>query len=138
MIKPWSLGYEKTKTKAQKIYKKIGIVPCPALNGELVHFSRFGFDHIITAKGRKLRTRKEQKRRFRLLQYAEQIVKNPKALLRYREQEVKHTVNRHGQKLLITGTGKFWTFLETIKNTKVKLVVGQIENGIKQFISIMQ
>lgn len=138
MIIPWPLGYEKTKTKALNIYKKIGAIPAPALNGELVFFTRIGFAHIITAKGRKLRSKNEQKRRFRLLVYAEQILKNPRAMIIYREQEMKYKINRHGQKLLTTSMAKFWTFVENIEGTKIKLVVAQIEDQKKQFLSIMQ
>jgi len=130
------MGYRATVRRAQKIYKKIGVIPCPALN-DLVHFTRIGFDHVIGGK-RKKRSKREQKRRFRLLEYAEQIVKNPKALIQYREQEVKYVENRHGKKTLITATGKFWTFIETVKNTRLKVVVGQIGQKAKQFISIMQ
>ena len=121
MIKLWSLGYSKTIDRALKIYKKIGAVPCPALNGELIYFTRLGFNHIIRAKGRKHRTKMEQKRRFCLLPHAESMVKNPTAKLMYREQEVKYSVNRHGQILLLTGMGKFWTFSEIIKGTEIKL-----------------
>jgi len=47
MIKSWFLGYEKSKAKAQRIYKKIGRVPCPIFNNELVAFNRDGFNHLI-------------------------------------------------------------------------------------------
>jgi hypothetical protein len=138
MIIPWPLGYEKTKAKALGIYRRIGAIPAPAFNGELVFFTRIGFDHLTLAKGRKLRSKNEQKRRFRLLVYAEQILKNPKAIILYRGQEVKYKINRHGQEILLTGTGKFWTFTESIEGTRIKLVVGQIGDQKKQFISIMQ
>lgn len=138
MITPWPLGYEKTKAKALSIYKKIGAVTTPALNGDLVFFTRTGFNHLTLAKGRKLRPKNEQKRRFRLLVYAKQILINPKATILYREQEIKYKINRHGQKKSITGIRKFWTFVDIIKGTKIKLVVAQVENHKKEFLSIMQ
>ncbi|MFC1756615.1 hypothetical protein ACFLZC_00435 [Patescibacteria group bacterium] len=75
-MRTWNLGYKKAKEKAKKVYSKIGRIQCPALNNEFVSFSRLGFNHIMR-KGRIPRTRNEQKRRFKLLLFAENIIKNP-------------------------------------------------------------
>ena len=138
MIKCWSLGYEKSKEKARKIYKKIGIVECPIFNDELIAFTSSGFNHLIR-KGRIPRTRNEQKKRFVLLKHAERIVKKPssRVLLEYEEREVVVKIKRYGQKILVKKKAKFWAFIEKIDGCKIKLVVGQVGNGDKKFISIM-
>ncbi len=132
----WSLGYEKSKTKAKKIYSQLGRIACPSFRGEVVIFSRDGFSHLIR-KGRIPRTRNEQKRRFVLLPYAKRIITNPGTTIIYGRKEFKNKVNRHGSKVVISSVADFWTFIEKIKDCIVKLVVIQTKDGQKRFISIM-
>ena len=134
-MKTWSLGYEKSKKKAKKIYSRIGQVNCPALDGVVV-FNSKGFTHLMR-KGRVPRPKNEQKRRFVLISHAEKIIKNPKADINFRQKEIKYKVDRHGEDRLITSTANFWTFREQIKDCVVKVVIIQIENKQKQFLSIM-
>lgn len=135
-MKAWKLGYKKTKDKAMEIYKKIGRISCPALNDDHIYFNRLGFNHIVR-KGRITRTKNEQKRRFILLKYAEDIIRNPKAFIKFREYEIKERVNRHGEKILVTFNSKFWTFTENREDCKIKLVVRQNDGSNKHFFSIM-
>jgi hypothetical protein len=134
-MQTWNFGYEKTKKLAKKIYSKIGRIPCPAFDGELISFTSDGFNHLIR-KGRIPRTRNEQKRRFALIPYAEEIIKNPQAIT-FRTTEEKYNVNRHGKNILVTSTANFWTFHAKIKECNIKLVIRQIHHGQKQFQSIM-
>lgn len=128
--------YEQLKLKAKKTYSKIGRIHSPALNGEYVAFTNKGFTHLIR-KGRNPRPRKEQARRFLLIPYAEQIIKNPRATILYRSSETKYYINRHGQKILTSSIAHFWTFVENINGTKIKVVVRQLNLGQKHFFSIM-
>jgi len=136
IMKAWSLGYEKSKKKAKKLYSGIGTVVCPALGDQTIAFTSKGFRHLIR-KGRIARPRNEQKRRFVLLPFAEKILKNPHASIEFRQKEIKYKVNRHGEKILMTSNAKFWTFSEQVKDCTVKIVIMQIEDKQKQFISIM-
>ncbi len=130
------LGYEKAKQQAKQIYSKIGSIKCPALSDEYVLFTSAGFDHILR-KRRIPRTRNEQKRRFTLIRYVENIIKNPTARIVYRKTEVKEKVNRHGDKILIESTAHFWTFIEKVDDCIIKVVVRQLENKDKHFFSVM-
>lgn len=136
-MQAWNLGYEAAKKKAKEIYSKVGRIPCPAFNGELVAFNSKGFDHILR-KGRIPRTRNEQKRRFVLIQYAERIVKNPKATILFEQRELKFEVDRHGEKVLLTSVAQFWTFVDKVGDCQVKVVIQQLGVGKqKYFLSIM-
>jgi hypothetical protein len=135
-MKTWNLGYEKSKQRAKKYYSKIGTIRCPALGDSYVSFSRTGFNHIIR-KGRIPRTRNEQKRRFVLLKYVEDIIKNPKAFIIYRKETIKEKVNRHGEKILIESTAHFWTLVDKIEDCNIKVVIMQRNNGDKKFFSVM-
>ncbi len=132
----WNFGYEKSKKIAKKIYSKIGRIPCPAFDNELIAFTSEGFNHLVR-KGRIPRTRNEQKRRFVLIPYIEEIIKNPRAEITFRQTEEQYSVNRHGQNILVTSVANFWTFHAQIKKCEIKLVIKQIGSGQKQFQSIM-
>lgn len=131
------MGYFEIKQQAKNVYSKIGRLPCPALGGEYVTFNRLGFSHLLR-KGHVPRPKSEQKRRLFLLKYAEQIVKNPKSKIYFRQTEEKYFINRHGQKILTTSIAKFWTFIEDVDNKKIKLVIRQLGSGQKHFLSIME
>ncbi len=135
-MKTWNAGYEKSKEIAKKMYSKIGRIPCPAFDNELIACTSEGFNHLIR-KGRIPRTRNEQKRRFVLIPYIEKIIKNPQAEITFRQTEEKYTINRHGQHMLSTSTANFWTFHARINTCDIKLVIRQIGNGQKHFQSIM-
>lgn len=136
-MKTWNLGYEKTKARAKAIYSKIGRVSCPAFDGDYVAFTSAGFSHLIR-KGRIPRTRNEQKRRLVFVPFLEQIIKNPKATLLYRRSETKEIIDRHGEKIIRSSVADFWTFIETIDDCVIKVVIRQIGGkGQKHFFSVM-
>lgn len=130
------LGYEKAKQQGKQIYLKIGRIKCPALGDEYVLFTSAGFDHLLR-KGRIPRTRNEQKRRFTLIPYVEQILKNPTARIVYRKTKTKEKVNRYGEKILIESTAHFWTFVDNVDDCIIKVVIRQLENKDKHFFSVM-
>ena len=136
-MKTWALGYAKAKQKAKAIYSAIGHVPCAALGNELVAFTGIGFNHLVR-KGRFPRTRTEQKKRFVLVPYIEQMIKNPRAVIEYRRIEEKVVVDRHGEKMLVASVAEFWTFVERIDDCEVKVVIRQLDTGgPKHFFSVM-
>ena len=136
-MKAWKLGYEKAKQKAKDLYSAIGHVPSDALGGDLVAFTRVGFNHLVR-KGRNPRTRNEQKKRFVLVQYIEAMVQNPRAVIEYRQTVEKVEVDRYGETLLVTSMAEFWTFVEEIDDCTVKVVIRQLSTGgPKHFLSVM-
>jgi len=134
-MKTWKLGYEKAKAKAKKTYSNIGRIKCSALDDD-ISFSRLGFNHLIR-KGRIPRTKNEQKRRFTLISYVEAVIKNPKAVILYRERKIKEKVDRHGKMILRESIAHFWTFVEKVQDCTVKVVIRQLDDGNKHFFSIM-
>ena len=135
-MKTWGVGYEKSKRKAKEIYSKIGRIRCPALSNEYISFSRIGLNHLIR-KGRIPRPRNEQKRRFVLLPYVEKIIKNPEATIFYKHKRIKRKVNRHGEKILIESEADFWIFIQKIKSCAIKVIIRQLGDGNKHFLSVM-
>lgn len=135
-IETWGWGYERSYNHAKKLYKQIGRIPCPALDGEIVAFNNRGFNHLLR-KGRIPRTHNEQKKRFALIPYIEAVIKNPATLIIFNQKEEKQYVNRHGQEVLMAGVAKYWRFIEKIDGCTIKVVIRQFGDENKYFLSVM-
>jgi hypothetical protein len=83
------------------------------------------------------RTKNEQKRRFALIPFVKQILKNPKAVIEYRSNEIQYFTDRHGNKVLTTSVAQFWTFVEKIDGCEIKVVIRQINKNEPHFFSVM-
>ena len=104
---------------------------------EQVAFTNEGFNHLLR-RGRIPRPKNEQKRRFVLIPYIEEIIRNPKANIRYERRNTRIIINRHGEKILVQSIADFWVFAEKIDDCMVKVVIRQLNpNGSKHFMSVM-
>ena len=130
-----NIGYEKSRKWAKKTYKKIGRITCPALDNEYVNFTNVGFNHLI--RKLKIRSRRDQKKRFAFLIYAEEIIKNPNASIIYRKTEKKIKVKHYGRRIFQTAIVQYWAFVQNIKKWKIKVVIRQVNSGAKHFYSIV-
>jgi hypothetical protein len=110
--------------KARVEYKKIGSITCPAFYGEQVYFNACGFNHLIR-KGRVPRKTSEQIRRIHLIPQAVAIISKGMKACVYRKTMM-------GQSM-----GHFWTFKKTYHDTKVQVVIRQMNTGRKHFFSVM-
>ena len=105
-------------------YQKIGTAKSPALCGNLVSFSNVGLNHLFY-KNSVPRPRKESHRRFALLRYAKEILEGRQATVAYREKLIGNSIVHFG------------AFSAFIDRQKIKVVVSRIDDGKKQFLSIM-
>jgi len=140
MIQTWGIGLDGARDKAKKIYKKIGTIPCPFFSDESVSFTSRRFEHILRDKGKRLRPVSQRLIRLRLIEYVEAIIKNEdgKVHVEFRDEyEIERYVNRHGEKILEKKKARFWAFYADIGGCKIKVVIGQIEGGKKEFLSVM-
>jgi len=136
-MKTWKLGYGKAKQKAKTIYSAIGQVSCTALGNEAVAFTGIGFNHLMR-KGRIPRTRNEQKKRFVLVPYIKQVIKNSQMVSEYRQTTEMVEINRYGKKIIVSSQAEFWKLVEKIDDCVVKVVIRQLgTGGPKHFFSVM-
>lgn len=133
LIRHWYYGWMKNPTneesygaakeKAKKFYKEIVSVWSPALDDYVV-FNSTGFRHLIWKQG-KHRFKGEQKRRFALIPYAAEILKN--------SQKVDYRETHEGSRIIYR-----WVFTEEKEGITIKVIVRQIEGQRKQFLSIFE
>jgi hypothetical protein len=119
----WKEFVEKAKTE----YYKIGSIPCPAFNGELVYFNKQGWNHLIR-KGRKFREQAEQEKRIRLIPRAVHIVRHIKYTHDYRTTKSGSSV------------GHFWEMIDKViyelKPIIVHVIIRRKSNGRLHFFSV--
>ena len=127
-----SEGFKEFIKNAKDKYKKIGYVECPAFQGEKVYFNNKGFNHLLR-KGRRFRLPAQQRRRICLLKYAPKILKEsdlPESHRKACQIMTKKNVSA-------VSTAYFWSFKKVIHNRIVFVVVCQINNEPKNFLSVM-
>lgn len=108
--------------KYKEQYYKIGYIVCPVLNNKKVYFNNKGFAHLVR-KGRKFRSKKEQKRRFALLKYVRHV------LLRGYIHE-KRSVLENDRKIF------YWSVVLFINKNKITVILRKINKRDIHFYSI--
>jgi hypothetical protein len=122
------------KRKAKRLYQEIGYVWCPALNDHII-FNNAGFRHLIW-KGKKRRSMRDQKRRFFLLKYAENIIEDPNIEILHKKDFSVNQSKRHGRKNLSMSRADFWTLTKKYNDTIITIIIRRRKTGSKHFFSI--
>lgn len=128
-------GYNKTKNDALHYYGSINKVHCPYLKEE-VHFNRKGIDHLLYKSDRKRRSRKQQLIRLRLISKAVKIINKSHTLQEYVERDclARQKINSRWEKRM--KRVYYYVFVGIIDNVRLKVVIKEIEGGVKYFYSL--
>jgi hypothetical protein len=129
-------SYKQVEQKAKDIYGTIKHIWCPPLNAD-IFFTREGFDHLIGKRGI-LRPKSERKRRFDLLPLAQEILTDPDARFTYEEKPIAYRTKINGVYTTIGTTARFWIFQKKYDVRTVTLVIRQIGDHPKHFLSIFE
>jgi len=112
---------------AREAYKRIGSIPCPAFGGEKIIFNKYGFNHLIR-KGRIPRDSNEQMIRLGLLPHAAKIIRSATKYDAYRKEDKSIGKN--------VSFAHFWSLTDPVKQTRITVIVRQLQCGKKHFFSI--
>jgi hypothetical protein len=129
-------NYEQTEQNAKDFYTSIGHIRCPILNADII-FTREGFNHLIGKRG-VLRPKSERRRRFNLLQLAKEILTDPVAKFTCEEKPITYRTRINGIYTTISATARFWAFQKEYDHKIVTLVIRQIDNHPKHFLSMFE
>mgnify|MGYP000936067658 CR=1 FL=1 len=130
-------NYDKLRESSENFYKKIGAIRCPAFNNELVHFTAEGFNHLVYKGPRHERSQNDQITKFKLLPNAKNIIEISTTFQEYDESLIMVRKKRFKKIAEESSTVKYWGFVAIIKNFRVKVVIRQIGNGQKHFLSVI-
>lgn len=114
------------KKEILRDYKCVGPLACPALDNELIYFTKDGFNHLIR-KGRKLREQYEQHERLALFQYVPSIIESSRMYILHRVHS-KNSINK--------SSAQFWSLENKIQGEVVVVIIRQINSGTKHFFSV--
>jgi hypothetical protein len=117
------MSYENRRKRARQFYKHLKPIPAPSLGDELVVFNSKGFRHLIRKS--RIRSKREQIKRFLLLFYVPRILANPKVTVTRRKIIKGRIITR------------YWALGEIIQGRKIIVVIRQINQGVKHFYSVM-
>ncbi len=129
--------FEEVKKQAEEFYKTIGTIKCPYLKTN-VHFNTEGFEHLLSKSWNRGRSRVEQYTRLRLLPLAVRIIAKTATLQEFDERKifVRQKINSRWEKRLKAVT--YYVFIAVIRdhNVRLKVIVKEIEGGIRFFHSL--
>jgi len=128
--------FNRTKDKAEELYRELDTVNCAYFKEE-VHFNRLGLDHIKFKKWNRSRPIKDQYMRLRLLHLAPQVLKLSRTVqgMSYAKEFIRKKVHSRWDNILTNIY--YWEFVAIIDEVRVRVVVRQIEGGVKHFWSII-
>ncbi len=129
-------NYESAKEKARKYCGTAGNVWCKALK-DSVAFSDAGFRHLLR-RPKGPRPKNEQMHRFILLTHAADIIKNADRHIAYRVKKETSKAKWRGAKTKNVSHAQFWELTREIEGRHISVIVRQIGNGKKQFLSIFE
>lgn len=127
--------FTKIKEDAENFYDTLKNIRCPYLK-DSVHFNTEGFQHLLFKDWNRPRTRFEQYTRLRLIKLAPEIIKISHTLQEYDERQlfVRQKINSRWEKRL--KTIKYHVFVAIVDFVRLKIVVKEIEGGVKFFYSL--
>lgn len=129
--------YAEIKKKTAELYATFGAITCPALGGQLVHFTSEGFNHLVYKSAKKPRDERVQILRFDLLEKAKLILETSTTYQEYEEEIVYKKVNRRGAWINTNVIVRRWGFIAIIRKFRVKVVASQEGNGKIAFYSVI-
>ncbi|HRY59982.1 MAG TPA: hypothetical protein P5096_01230 [Patescibacteria group bacterium] len=127
--------FKTVRENAEEMYKNIGKIKCPYLD-DFVHFNNEGFEHLLFKSWNRGRSEVEQYNRLRLLHLVPEIITKSHTLQEYDERNmlVRQKVNSRWEKR--AKLVRYYVFVAIIKEVRIKVVVKEIEGGVKFFYSM--
>ncbi len=128
--------FQEIKAKGERSYKTLNRVYCPYFK-EKVSFGDSGLEHLSFKDRGVTRSMKDQYMRFKLICLAPEIIRLSNTLQGIREKKCFKRVRMHSRTETILKPVTYYEFVAIIKRNRVKIVVKQIDNGKKFFLSII-
>jgi hypothetical protein len=128
--------FNEIKEKGETLYKTIGEVYCPYFK-EHITFNSKGLEHLKFKSRNYARSKDDQYIRFKILQYAPDILKITKTIQGISEQKIfeLYKGNNKNEHILVEAT--FYEFIAIMDKVRVRVVVKQVRNNPKYFWSVI-
>ena len=128
--------FEKVRNDTETFYASIGEIRCPYLD-EKINFNAEGLKHLKFKSDKVARSHSEQYARLKLLALAPQVLSLSRTV-----QGIWHTkhferIRIHSRTDTILKPISFYEFIAVLENTRVEVIIKQIDGGQKFFWSII-
>ncbi len=120
----------------KEFYKSIGKVYCPYFK-DYIHFTRVGFEHIKYKTKYKARNERDQYVRFKLLPVSVKVISLSHTLQGITSQKRFEERLIHNRKEIALLLVVYYEFIAIIDEKKIKVVIKEIDNRNKVFLSII-
>lgn len=128
--------FQEIKEKGEKFYKSVNDVYCPYFK-EKISFGASGLEHLSFKDRGVVRAMQDQYMRFKLIHLAPEIIRLSHTLQGTRETKCFERIRMHNRTDTVLKLVTYYEFIAIIKRNRIKIVVKQIENGNKFFLSIV-
>ena len=135
IIKIDPVKFNKVKQEVRRYYKSINKIKCPYLKDE-VHFNVKGFQHLLSKSWGRGRAKIEQYTRLRLFPLAVKIISKSHTLQEYDKREILIRQNINSKWQNRKKVARYYVFIAIIKNVRLKVIIKEIEGGVKFFYSL--
>ncbi len=128
--------FDRTLEKAKAKYESVPEIYCPYFKGK-VHFNTKGFEHIRFKAWNKIRGRRDQYLRLKLLHLAPEIIQKSHTV-----QGVWHTqdwerVKSRGSWIKVSKEVNYYEFVSVVGKIRVKIIIKEVVGGVKFFWTII-
>lgn len=130
-------AFQTLREEAEKFYKSIDRIRCPALNVD-VCFTSDGFHHLRYDNNRSERSKQEQRNKLMYLKSATKIISITSTIQEFRTGLLAVGKARNG--LRLTKRVEFYAFnaiLKLAKGVRIRVVVRRVGDGQFHFWSVM-
>lgn len=125
-----------TREAAEATYKETPEVYCPYFKDK-VKMNAKGLEHISFKDWNKNRLPQDQYKRFKLLKFVPEILRNSGTAQGVFEANAWERIKSHGKWISVLRKVMYWEFVSVIGRARIKIVVKQIEGGERFFWSII-
>jgi len=128
--------FNQKRLEAETYYKNIKEINCPYFKEKIV-FNAKGWGHLKFKSYRRARLPKDQYVRFKLIHLAPKVLMDSHTVQGIWTTKKLEFMNINSRWENIMRNVTFWEFIAVIDEIRVRIIVKQIEDGIKCFWSII-
>lgn len=128
--------FNSLKKEKEALYKTFGEVYCPYFK-EKIAFNVLGLEHLKFKSLRMARLEEDQYMRFVLLHLAPEVISLSHTVQGIRTTKTFEEVRVNNRTEHTLKNVTYYEFIAVIKNDRVKIILKQVENGQKVFLSIV-
>ena len=128
--------FEEIKLKGEEFYKTIGEVYCP-YSKEKIPFNSDGLEHLSFKGRNKVRPEQDQYMRFKLLYLVPEVLKLSYTIQGIFETKKFERIRVSNRTDTILKPVSYYEFIAVIRRNRIRIILKQIDGGIKFFWSII-